>query len=82
MNQQREFLSDKSDTVRDPHLYLSPEAERLCAWFSSTMRLTTLIQTAKGLPATTRPEVLPERGYEHQHRLMRPAVPGPSPTPA
>jgi hypothetical protein len=56
MNQQIEFLSDGGDTVRDLQLYLSPEAEHLLDWFHITMRLTTLTQTAKGLPATTSPE--------------------------
>ena len=55
MNQQIEFLSDGGDTVRDLQLYLSPEAEHLLDWFHITMRLTTLTQTAKGLPATTSP---------------------------
>ncbi len=53
MNQQIEFLSDGGDTVRDLQLYLSPEAEHLLDWFHITMRLTTLTQTAKGLPDTT-----------------------------
>src|SRR6266849_10766099 len=53
MNQQIEFLSDGGETVRDLQLYLSPEAEHLLDWFHITMRLTTLTQTAKGLPATT-----------------------------
>jgi len=56
MNQQIEFLSDGGETVRDLQLYLSPEAEHLLDWFHITMRLTTLTQTAKGLPATTSPE--------------------------
>jgi hypothetical protein len=56
MNQQIEFLSDGGDTVRDLQLYLSPEAEHVLDWFHITMRLTTLTQTAKGLPATTSPE--------------------------
>jgi hypothetical protein len=50
MNQQLEFLSDGSDDVRDIQLYLSPEADHLLDWFHVTMRLTTLTQTAKGLP--------------------------------
>jgi hypothetical protein len=53
MNQQLTFLSDGGDTGRDLQLYLSPEAEHLLDWFHITMRLTTLTQTAKGLPATT-----------------------------
>ena len=56
MNQQIEFLSDGGDTVRDLQLYLSPEAEHVLDWFPITMRLTTLTQTAKGLPAPTSPE--------------------------
>jgi hypothetical protein len=53
MNQQIEFLSDGGETVRDLQLYLSPEAAHLLDWFHITMRLTTMTQTAKGLPATT-----------------------------
>ncbi len=56
MNQQIEFLSDGGDTVRDLQLYLSPEADHLLDWFHITMRLTTLTQTAKGLPVTTSAE--------------------------
>jgi hypothetical protein len=50
MNQQIEFLSDGSDSVRDVQLYLSPEADHLLDWFHVTMRLTTMNQSAKGLP--------------------------------
>src|SRR2546425_5563816 len=50
MNQQIEFLSDGGETVRDLQLYLSPEAEHLLDWFHLTMRLTTMTQSAKGLP--------------------------------
>ena len=50
MNQQIEFLSDGGDDVRDLPLYLSPEADHWLDWFHVTMRLTTLTQTAKGLP--------------------------------
>jgi hypothetical protein len=50
MNQQIEFLSDGGDTVRDVQLYLSPEADHLLDWFHITMRLTTMTQSAKGLP--------------------------------
>jgi hypothetical protein len=53
MNQQIEFLSNGGDTVRDLQLSLSPEAEHVLDWFPLTMRLTTLPQTAKGLPAAT-----------------------------
>jgi hypothetical protein len=52
MNQQIEFLSDGGDTVRDVQLYLSPEADHLLDWFHVTMRLTTMTQSAKGLPET------------------------------
>jgi hypothetical protein len=50
MNQQIEFLSDGGDDVREVQLYLSPEADHLLDWFHVAMRLTTLTQTAKGLP--------------------------------
>jgi hypothetical protein len=50
-NQQIEFLSDGGETVRDLQRYLSPEAEHLLDWFHLAMRLTTMTQTAKGLPA-------------------------------
>src|SRR5713101_1176594 len=53
MNQQIEFLSDGGDAVRDVQLYLSPEADHLLDWFHVTMRITTLTQTAKGLPETS-----------------------------
>ena len=56
MNQQSEFLSDGGDTIRDLQLSLSPEAEHLLDWFHMTMRLTTLTQTAKGLPEKTAAE--------------------------
>ena len=52
MNQQIEFLSDGGDDVRDVQLYLSPEADHLLDWFHVTMRITTLTQTAQGLPET------------------------------
>lgn len=57
MNQQIEFLSDGGETVRDLQLYLSPEAEHLLDWFHITMRLTTLTQTAKGLPVQASQEI-------------------------
>ena len=50
INQQIEFLSDGGDTVRDVQLYLSPEADHLLDWFHIAMRLTTMTQSAKGLP--------------------------------
>jgi hypothetical protein len=61
-NQQIEFLSDGGETIRDLQRYLSPEAEHLLDWFHLTMRLTTMTQTAKGLPAMLgEEEVLPLR---------------------
>ena len=50
MNQQLEFLSDGGEDVRNVQLYLNPEAEHLLDWFHLTMRLTVLLQTAKGVP--------------------------------
>jgi hypothetical protein len=50
MNQQVDFLSDGGEDVRQVQLYLNPEAEHLLDWFHITMRLTVLLQTAKGLP--------------------------------
>jgi hypothetical protein len=50
MNQQVEFLSDGGEDVRNAQLYLNPEAEHLLDWFHVTMRLTVLLQTAKGMP--------------------------------
>ena len=44
---------DGGETVRDLQLSLSPEAEQLLDWLHITRRLTTLTQTAKGLPDTT-----------------------------
>ena len=50
INQQVEFLSDGCEDVRNVQLYLNPEAEHLLDWFHLTMRLTVLLQTAKGIP--------------------------------
>jgi hypothetical protein len=50
MNQQVDFLSDGGEDVRNVQLYLNPEAEHLLDWFHVTMRLTVLLQTAKGVP--------------------------------
>ena len=52
MNQQVDFLSDGGEDVRSVQLYLNPEAEHLLDWFHVTMRLTVLVQTAKGTPET------------------------------
>jgi hypothetical protein len=56
MHQQLTLLSDGGDTVRDLQRYLSPEAEHLLDWLHCAMRLTVLLQTAKGLPLTIRDE--------------------------
>ena len=50
MNQQVEFVSDGGEDVRNVQLYLNPEAEHLLDWFHLSMRLTVLLQTAKGIP--------------------------------
>ena len=50
MNQQVEFLSDGGEEVRHVQFYLNPEAEHLLDWFHLTMRLTVLLQIAKGIP--------------------------------
>jgi len=47
---QKTFLSDGWDDVRNLQLYLNPQAEHLLDWFHITMRLTVLLQAAKGLP--------------------------------
>lgn len=48
-NQQLTFYSDGGDTVRQMQEYLSPEAEYILDWFHITMRLTVLLQCARGL---------------------------------
>ena len=50
MNQDITFLSDGSDTVRDLQFYISPFSEHVLDWFHITMRLTVMMNTAKGLP--------------------------------
>lgn len=50
MNQDIAFLSDGGDTVRDLQLYISPFSEHVLDWFHITMRLTVMMNTAKGLP--------------------------------
>lgn len=50
MNQDITFVSDGGDTVRDLQLYLSPWSEHILDWFHVTMRLTVMMNTAKGLP--------------------------------
>jgi hypothetical protein len=50
MNQDITFLSDGGDTVRDLQLYISLFSEHVLDWFHITMRLTVMMNTAKGLP--------------------------------
>lgn len=50
MNQDITFLSDGGDTVRDLQFYISPFSEHVLDWFHITMRLTVMMNTAKGLP--------------------------------
>jgi len=56
LKQQLAFRSDGGDTVRDLHLYLSPEAAHLLDWCHLSMRLTVLQHTATGLPLTVQDE--------------------------
>jgi hypothetical protein len=51
MNQPITFLSDGGETVRNLQRYLSPQAEQVLDWFHITMRISTMRQMAKGLPA-------------------------------
>jgi hypothetical protein len=63
MNQAITFLSDGGDTVRDLPFYLSPEADHLLDWFHISMRLTVLVQGAKGLKQEeTRTSILADLG--------------------
>ena len=50
MNQDITFLSDGGDTVRDLQFYISPFSEHVLDWFHITLRLTVMMNTAKGLP--------------------------------
>jgi hypothetical protein len=50
LNQPITFLSDGGDTVRQLQLYLSSQAEHMLDWFHISMRLTVMVQMAKGLP--------------------------------
>jgi hypothetical protein len=50
MNQDITFLSDGGDTVRDLQFYVSPFSEHVLDWFHIAMRLTVMMNTAKGLP--------------------------------
>ena len=49
MNQEITFLSDGGDTVRNLQYYMSPWSEHVLDWFHVTMRLTVMLNTAKGL---------------------------------
>ena len=51
-NQRVIFFSDGGADVRNLPLYLNPQAEHMLDGFHITMRLTTMTQTAKGLPTT------------------------------
>jgi len=66
-NQQVTFLSDGGDDVRNLPLYLNPQAEHLLDWFHITMRLTVMLQMAKGLVETI------EEG-EERHELRQPVL--------
>jgi len=50
-NKQVTFLSDGAETVLNLQLYLNPNAEHILDWFYITMRLTVMLQMAKGLGA-------------------------------
>jgi hypothetical protein len=49
MNQEITFLSDGGDDVRELQYYLNPHSEHILDWFHVTMRITAMIQIAKGL---------------------------------
>ena len=53
-NQQITFLSDGEDSVHDMQMHLNPSAEHILNWFHITMRLTLLLQIAKGLGGVQR----------------------------
>src|SRR5258707_15098115 len=52
MNQRVMFFSDGGADIREVQLYLNPEAEHYLDWFHITMRLTVMVQYAKGLDTT------------------------------
>ncbi len=56
--QQITFLSDGGDTVRELQAYLNPESEHLLDWFHITMRITVMMNLAKGLPMKRIEEML------------------------
>jgi hypothetical protein len=49
MNQAITFLTDGGDTVRELPFYLSPRSEHILDWFHIAMKITVMMQTAKGL---------------------------------
>ena len=56
--QQITFLSDGGDTVRKLQEYLNPNSEHLLDWFHITMRITVMVQLARGLPKKSNEEIL------------------------
>ncbi|MEJ2387207.1 MAG: ISKra4 family transposase [Chromatiaceae bacterium] len=66
-NQQVTFLSDGGGDVRNLPLYLNPQAEHLIDWFHITVRLTVMLQAAKGLEETI-------REGEEQYPLRQPVL--------
>ncbi len=66
MNQQVTFLSDGGDNVRDLQLYMNPQSEHLLDGFHITMRITVLLQYAKGVVNADK-----DTGTEMQETLER-----------
>ena len=50
MNQDITFLSDGGNTVHDLQFYISPFSKHVLDWFHVAIRLTVMMNTAKGLP--------------------------------
>ena len=48
-NQRVTFLTDGGEDIRELPRYLNPQAEHLLDWFHLTMRITVMMQLAKGL---------------------------------
>jgi hypothetical protein len=63
-NQQVFFLSDGADNLRELQFGMYPESIHVLDWFHITMRLTVLMQYAKGLQASD-----PETGCRVSERL-------------
>jgi hypothetical protein len=59
MNQAIAFLSDGGDTVRNLQYYMSPVAEHILDWLHVTMKLTVMLNIAKGLPEYEELECVP-----------------------